>query len=161
MIWDILLGLYLLGAAITFVYIWYKGIKACIRTSFGFKPQYKIWAPFNAGSKTITKDLSDPIKRAEPEYCDVVMNSLAYGMLFGVIYPVYLPIYLVRQPIKTYIKTLAYKIVATKEERVQRALGTDRPEKDDTSQRLQAILGSHKRFYGLQRPQVSDRKGPR
>ena len=130
MFWNILFLLYLLGAVITFIYIMYKGIKACIRTAFGFKPQYKIWAPFNAGRKTITKDLSDPIKRAEPEYCDVVMNSLAYGMLFGVIYPVYLPIYLVRQPIKIFIKTLAYRIFISKEERVQRALGAE-PEESE------------------------------
>lgn len=124
MIWTILSSLYLLGAAITFVYIWYKGIKACIRTSFGFKPQYKIWEPFKVCRKSIYEDLL----KTEPEYIEVVLNSFTYGGMFGIIYPIYLPIYFIRQPIKIFIKTLVYKIVATKEERVQRALGTDRPE---------------------------------
>lgn len=125
MIWDILLGLYLLGAAITFTYFVYKGIRACIRTAFRFKPQRKIWRPFNHFYNTTIGDLD----RDEPIYFGAILNTLAMGGMLGIIYPIYLSIYFVRQPLKIFIKTLAYKVVTTKEEKVQRALGTDRPEK--------------------------------
>jgi hypothetical protein len=164
MIWDILLGLYLLGAAITFVYFMYKGTRACIRTAFGFKPQYKIWAPFNIiASKDIIKDLSNPIKEGEPEYFSAILTSFANGGMFGLIYPIYLPIYCVRQPIKIFIKTLAYKIVISKEEKVQRALGTDRPETPRNSSMMYNCSGR----YGstLQQNMVGnkgpDKRGPR
>ena len=150
MFWYILLGLHLLGAVITFVYIWGKGIKVCIRVAFRLKPQYKIWEPFSVCRGSILHNLCRP----QPEYSEVVVSSLAYGGMFSIIYPIYLPIYFVRQSLKIFIKTLAYKIVATKEEQVQRALGTDRPEKDDTSQRHQAVSGSWGKFYMGSHPPI-------
>lgn len=152
MIWEILFGLYLLGAAITFIYIGGKGIKACIRAAFGLSPQYKIWAPFKWSRRIVLGDIGND--------CDWGLGLLAscgIGLMYAAIYPVYLPAYAIKKRIKYWL----YKMVATKEEQVQRALGTDRPEKDDTSQiqRLQAILGSHKKSYGSQLPQQAWDKG--
>jgi hypothetical protein len=135
MIWEILFLSYLLGAAIISMYFIYKGLRACIRTAFGFKPQRKIWKPFNYFYNATIRECLN-----REEYFNAILNTLACGGMFGIIYPIYLPIYFVRQPIKTFIKTLAYKIVTTKEEKVQRALGTDRPEKSEKNNASQTHL---------------------
>lgn len=146
MIWDILISLYLLGATIISTYFVYKGIRACIRTAFGFKPQRKIWKPFNHVYNTTIEDLD----RDEPIYFGAILNTLSFGGVFGIIYPIYLPIYFVRQPIKIFIKTLAYRIFISKEERVQRALGAEpeEPEVPQTSYQYyySSYNGPHKKW---------------
>ena len=119
MIWDILLGLYLLGAAITFVYVGGKGIKACVRAAFGLPPLYKIWAPFEWSRQIVLGD----VNLNTPDWGFGLFSASGIGLGFAIIYPVYLPAYAIKNRIKYWL----YKIVATKEEQVQRALGTEEP----------------------------------
>ena len=124
--WSILLGLYLLGGIIVFGYIFCMGIKIYTRAMFKLPNHSKMWGPFNVCGQKLIKDISSRRRYTwdTPDLVYGIFFSGVLGIIFGIIYPIWLLIYFS----KSQIRQLIYKIVATKEERIQKALGTDTPD---------------------------------